>query len=289
MIAVYVCHAFQMKLAATQHYTHSHTVLSDGTVAFRCSNDVREWPWLALHPRHPTVVQSINFWASVETGTSRGTYDPLKWSALTQTEWSCGPGQFGHATHGVSDITGGEDNRRYRMTLFDDTGALVYHMTGKGVVFRRRNFEGWRGEAKEKLPEPSRSVDFAFASAGRLGVATQDECFLSELAKGKTPAAQGLVSKARGFLPRHPYHGGSGDHVNSNQLADVGTQFLHLARGDAPFIITGGSMSFSHYVELGQAFDIAQNEAASEQGVFSIDIRQADRDCASMTYTYQDK
>lgn len=126
------------------------------------------------------------------------------------------------------------------MTLFDDTGALVYHMTGKGVVFRRRNFEGWRGEAKEKLPVPSRSVDFAFASAGRLGVATQDECFLSELAKGETPAAQGLVSKARGFLPRHPYHGGSGDHVNSNQLADVGTQFLHLARGDAPFIITGG-------------------------------------------------
>ena len=47
-----------MKL--TRSYSSDHVVAGDGTVSFACSTDVDEWPWLALGPRHPVVVQAQN-------------------------------------------------------------------------------------------------------------------------------------------------------------------------------------------------------------------------------------
>ncbi len=112
-----------MPKTATKPFTHSHVILNDGAVAFKCSKNSEQWPWLALHPFDPIVVQTINFWASVETSAARGTFDPEKWSALTQTEWTCDARDVGHATHGIADTTGDEDAQRYRLTFFDAGSA----------------------------------------------------------------------------------------------------------------------------------------------------------------------
>lgn len=270
---------------AENQFTHSHILLEDGTVSFKCASDTDQWPWLALHPLHPIVVQAINYWVSVETGTVRGTFDPTKWSALTQTEWSCGEGAGGHATHGVAATTRDDESPSYRLTFFDADGALVYHMSGKGVVFRTRNFEAWRETAKHDLTPELSVEDFEYASAERVGVATQDESFLSELSDDGTPTAEGLVRSDRAFIPNHPYHGGSGDHVNSNQLADVSRQFASLVLGHSSFIVTAGEMEFTRYVELGRPFRIALKEDGRSDHAVSMNVHQADRLCATTTFS----
>jgi len=105
-----------MTNAPAKSYTHDHVVLDDGLVTFKCSSDRELWPWLALPPLDPIVVQTINYWASVETGAARGTFDTSKWSALTQTEWTCGQPDVGHATHGLGDTIGDADSPRYRLS-----------------------------------------------------------------------------------------------------------------------------------------------------------------------------
>lgn len=153
-----------MSKAPTRQFTHSHVVSDDGAVAFKCSSDKVQWPWLALHPFDPIVVQTINYWALVETGAARGTFDPTKWSALTQTEWVCGKAGAGHATHGVAEAIGEEGAPRFGLRFFDGNDSLVYSMSGTGVVFQNRDFEAWREQAKKKMATPPAVRDFQYAS-----------------------------------------------------------------------------------------------------------------------------
>ena len=98
-------------------YTYDHEVADDGTVTFRCSTDVEKWPWLALHPFDPIVVQSINFWASVETATARGTHGIRRnGRRLTHMTWRCGETGVGHAVRGV----GKADGNRTRCSRISD-------------------------------------------------------------------------------------------------------------------------------------------------------------------------
>jgi len=261
-------------------YTYDHEVSDDGTVTFQCSTDVEKWPWLALHPFDPIVVQSINFWASVETAMARGTWDPEKWSALTHITWQCGEQGVGHAVHGVGKQTGEKGSPGFQIVFYDAGDALVYQMDGIGVIFQNRDFEAWRAKAKQKAAEPVDVADFEFTDAAKVGVAAQSQCFVSPLIEGEAPAVQALVARTRGFMPAHPYHSGSGDHVNSNQLADVVRQFVNLWRG-TPMVLSSGTIEFNRYVELDRRFDvklIAGDEAAEE---IEIVVEQANRQCAA--------
>lgn len=275
-----------MAKASEEPFTQSPVVTGDGTVRFKCSSDQDHWPWLALHPFDPIVVQTINYWVSVETSTARGTWDPTKWSALTQTRWKCGEPGVGHATHGVSDVVGKGDSRRFELTFFNDDGALVYKMSGIGVIFQTRDFESWRDKAKQKLKESSPIADFQFATAEAVGVKTQAESFLSPVINLDAPSARAFITKESGFPPAHPYLSGSGDHVNSSHLADVARQFTNLLLGGGPHLITGGEMTFDRYVELGRPFEIELvNENASEKR-FSMAVQQAGRLCSTIEITY---
>ena len=260
-------------------YTYDHEVSDDGTVAFQCSTDIEKWPWLALHPFDPIVVQSINFWASVETATARGAWDPEKWSALTHMTWQCGEPGVGHAVRGVGEQTGPDGSPGFHITFYDANDALVYEMGGKGVIFQTRDFEAWRAKAKKKALELVDAADFEFAPAEDVGVAEQDHCFVSPLIEGEKPSVQALVAKARGFMPVHPYHSGSGDHVNSNQLADVVRQFVNLWRGK-PMVLSSGTIEFNRYVELDRPFDVKLISGDSAVDDVQILVEQADRQCA---------
>ena len=283
---IYFCNHRYMSEPPASQFTYSHVVSDDGTVAFQCSSDKDKWPWLALHPVDPIVVQTINYWASVETGAARGTFDPTKWSALTQMEWICGKAGVGHATHGVADAIGEEATPRFGLSFFDQDDSLVYRMHGTGVVFRNRDFEAWRNKAKTKIAPPPAVHDFEYAPVDAVGVATPCRSFLSPLVDRDGPSAQALITKESGFPPAHPYLSGSGDHVNSTHLGDVGRQFASLLLGGKPPTITGGKMQFMRYVELGRPFDVKLEHHDPSKNTVSMAIHQADRLCATIEMEY---
>lgn len=268
-----------MQGVSPHSYTHDHIVSDDGTVTFQCSTDEEKWPWLALHPFDPIVVQSINFWASVETATARGTWDPDKWSALTQMTWQCGEAGVGHAVHGIGKQTGGKGSPGFQIQFFDTDDALVYEITGVGVIFQNRDFEAWRAKAKQKAAEPYDAAKFDFAAADKVGVEAQEQCFVSPLTENDGLSVQALVPKAIAFMPAHPYHSGSGDHVNSNQLADVVGQFVNLLRGELS-VLTSGKIEFNRYVELDRPFDVALNAGYRMDDEITVTVGQAGRQCA---------
>ncbi len=269
-----------MQGVSPHSYTHGHVVAEDGTVTFQCSIDAEKWPWLVLHPFDPIVVQSINFWASVETASARGTWDPDKWSALTHITWQCGKPGVGHAVHGIGKQTGAKGSPGFQIRFFDANDALVYQMDGIGVIFQNRDFEGWRAKAKLKAADPVDVSNFVFADAESVGVGSQSHCFVSPLIEDKQPAVQAMVPKATGFMPVHPYHSGSGDHVNSNQLADVVRQFVNLWRGET-MILSSGTIAFNRYVELDRPFDVKLISEDQAAGEIKIVVEQAERQCAT--------
>ncbi|MEO1552740.1 MAG: hypothetical protein AAFR82_02305 [Pseudomonadota bacterium] len=265
-------------------YTHSHTVSEDGQVWFKCIQDVRIWPWLALNPTHPILVQTINFWGSVECGEALGTFDPEKWSALTECEWTCGAADTGLPVRGIYETLQRGDKIRYQLRFFDGADALVVRISGRGVVFRTRNFEGWREEAKENFTKPDIG-GFIYAPADAVSVGTQSESFLAPLARGTQVSTTGLITHKNGLRPAHPYIGGSGDHVNSTHMGEVGRQFGELLVGE-PLINRGGEMKFLHYVELGRPFDaelVSHDEAECR---FSLRVRQRNRECTQISMAY---
>lgn len=265
-------------------YTHNHEVGSDGSVAFECSLDQTMWPWLNLHPTHQIPVQSMNFWASVESGITLGTFDPKKWSALTQVDWTCGGAEVGKAVRGTY-ATNRDGNMRYQLAFYDAEDRLVVKLSGEGVVFKTRDFEGWRGETKERIVKPEHADGFEFVSPTAVGVKTEAECFLGPFQTGEVPFIDALITKANGFMPGHPYIGGSGDHVNSTHMGEIGRQVASLLLGKGA-TISAGEMIFLHYVELGRPFRIELTQHDADARNFSFLVRQADRDCTRVHMSY---
>lgn len=262
-------------------FTHSHEVRDDGSIAFSCSSDTDRWPWLTLDPHHPVLVQTINFWASIETAHTRGTIDPNKWSALTEMEWTCGPPGGGRPVRGVTAKPDDDNSLDYGLSFFDADDALVHRMTGTGVVFQTRDFEAWRDKTRSKLGIPPTSEDFQFAAAEAVDVASRDWSFLSPLIGEEPLSVNGLITEANGFPPSHPYLSGSGDHVNSTHLVEAGRQFASLISSGRQLRITGGDMRFTRYVELGYPFRI-QSVDKSKCGI-SMEIFQAEKLCTAIT------
>lgn len=265
-------------------YTFNHKRLENQSVTFECSQDADVWPWLRLSPIHPILVQTINFWASIDSGEFLGTFDPEVWTALTEVEWTCGAPRVGLPTRGIYRTEQQEKRARYHLEFLDAADQSVARLSGRGVTFRTRNFENWRDEAKEKIVKPA-PPPFNYASKDAVGVATQSESFLAELTRAEEISTSGLITKENGLRPAHPYIGGSGDHVNSTHMGEVGRQFGALLL-ERPLINRGGEMLFSHYVELGTPFDVELISHDEGEQVFSLIARQAGRDCTRITMHY---
>lgn len=267
-------------------FTHSHNVLPDGAVTFKCSDDQDKWPWLALPSSHPTVIQTINYWASVEAGRARGAFDSTKWSALTQTHWVSNSDWAGPPSHGLADYIQDPDlpdRLLFRLTFFDKDGTFVCRLTGKGVIFQTRDFETWRDKSKQASAPQEAAQDFNFTSADELGVLSDVERFLSPLIEEEAPMSTALVTKENGLIPAHPYHNGSGDHVNANQLADAGFQFAHLIYQGRKLSCTEGEIKFMKFVELGRPFKISLTAHDMTTGALSMEVHQGERKTTSMT------
>lgn len=253
-------------------------------MTFECTQDVGVWPWLALNPIHPILIQTINFWGSVEAGEARGTFDPEKWSALTHAEWTCGAPSVGLPVRGTYETLEHDDGMRFQLRFFDAEDAQVVRISGKGVVFQKRNFEGWRQDVKKQFEKPD-TRGFEYASAAALGVKTPGERFLAALSRDDGIRTQGLITKENGLRPAHPFIGGSGDHVNSTHMGEVGRQFAELLFGER-LINLGGEMAFMHYVELGRPFEVCLVSHSETDRSLKLLVKQRDRDCSRIEMTF---
>ena len=266
-------------------FTHDRVLHPDETVSFQCSQDRELWPFLDLPSHHPIVIQTLQYWASVEAWLERGTLDKDKWTALTWTEWLCGAADAGHAARGTSEQVIVDGKARIKLTLFDAEGAMTCEMHSKGVVFHNRDFEAWRDKAKQDSAPEEDLAEFDFASREAVGSVGVGPSLISALQEGEKPHAFALISKENGLPPGHPYMSGSGDHVNSTHLAEAAHQFVHLLEDSAPLTITGGEMRFTSYVELGRPLRIDLAERSDDAA--TMVMSQGDKVCTTVTLRYR--
>ena len=266
-------------------YICDPVVEAENTVTFACSQDVDEWPWLALPPQHPIVIQTQNFWTSVGAGRALKSRDDDKWSALTWTRWTLGDRDAGIATRGTYTLKGEKGQIDFSTKLFDAQDRLITELDGKGVVFRTRDFESWREKSKQAVKEPTPST-LDYADAKRLGLSDVEPALIAPLAESDgTRQTTALITKANGLMPGHPYFSGSGDHVNAPHLAEVARQVASLASKDASLLPVGGEMDMHRYIELGTPFEI-RIDGQSEESL-SLAISQLGKSCARITLQWE--
>ena len=268
----------------SNEFCYDHIVTDDGAVAFKCSGDADAYPWLKLDPANNVAIQATNYFSLSSVSAILERRDPDKWTALTSFAWRVFGGGATHPTHGSADARQGE-GLDFGASFFGPTGDLVYRMTGTGVIFKTRDFDAWRAKAKAeaaKLPAPT---GFVFASPEDAGVATAAECFVSPLREeGGAQFCEALITKEGGFPPVHPYHDGSGDHVNSSHLLDVAQQAAHLVRQTAGFPVAG-EVQFTRYVELDRAIRVRiSGEKVSP--TLKLAVFQGEHQCAGISFHY---
>ena len=284
-----------MPNTAPNKFTHSHVIIDDDAIAFKCDDDRDKFPWLTLHPANGIVVQTLNYYALVEASQALGRFEENKWTALTRQQWKYFGGSetpesenLGHATHGMMTPAGEPGSPDFRLTFFNAEGEALYSMTGTGIVFRNRDFKAWRSKGRDEimaLPEPS---GFEYAQPKQLGVGAGKECFLSPLLHGDgPPAADALFTSENAFQPAHPYHDGSGDHVNACQQVDAAQQMAHLVMSPASGTLrfAAGEVSFKRYVELDRPFRIQLAEDQSTPPQLTFVIEQGGYPCSKITLT----
>ncbi|WP_427969980.1 hypothetical protein [Altererythrobacter sp.] len=258
-------------------FTYDHRVGDDGSITFRCLGDVAAWPWLELPPCHPIVVQTISYWISVECSAARGSLDQSKWSAMTWMDWECGDPDAGHAASGTMEGTGSGDKLGFLITLHDAKNRLVCRIHGRGVVFRTRDFEGWRKQAKEKLAVDAGLQDFVFAEVAAVGAPPGEHALIAPLSDDPPIHADALVTAANGLPPASRYMSGSGDHVNTTHLGEACRQFAALLLHDPAIRFSGGEMHFNRYIELNVPFRLQCVSQSDER--LDLTISQAGREC----------
>ncbi|BDI60203.1 hypothetical protein [Qipengyuania nanhaisediminis] len=268
-------------------YTSNHEIDADGTVRFACSRDCGEWPWLALGPHHPVALQAQNFWASVGAANALGSMSEGQWSALTWTEWQCGAPRVGDAARGTyrREVSGDSDN--FVIALFDEADREIVTMRGRGVVFRNRNFEQWREEAKRKAaasaPAKAPPAPSEMASRAALGLGQGEHPLIAPSTDNGGENGEdfiGIVTPENAMPPNNRVLSGSGDHVNTVHMVEAARQALCLATGDPRPAIGGGEMTLKRYVELGTPFTLSLSHGEAGETRFTLD--QLGRECAAM-------
>ncbi len=269
--------------ALDRFYTSDHDVRADGSVAFACSQDVNEWPWLALPPQHPLVIQTQNFWTSVGAGQAAGTRDDSKWSALTWTDWVLGDQDAGIAARGVFTRSTQDEKLEFATELFDASDRLITRIRGRGVVFRTRDFESWREKSKKEASKASTDIGaFQFADRDLLGISRKEPPLIARLSErsGKR-VTSALLTRENGLMPGHPYFSGSGDHVNTPHLAEIARQIACLVCDGRSVTVTSAEMDMHRYIEFGTPIDIVVDRISEDR--FTLSVSQLEKPCSTIS------
>jgi len=262
-------------------YTTGHAVTDDGSVTFACSTNVEAFPWLALPPRHPVVLQTQNFWTSFGAIKAAGELEDGQWSALVWTDWECGGPDADHAVRGTYSRTQLNNRDGFRISLFDQANREIVTMRGYGVVFRNRNFEEWRSQSKQIAEAETSTSPFNYADPEALGLSAIELPLVGELHSNEGVHLEGLVTFENGLHPNNRVLGGSGDHVNSTHIAEAARQALCLVRRRSDIAITGGEMQLNRYVELGTPFRLEVRE--TNHNATRFELSQLGKPCTEIT------
>ncbi|MEN0060794.1 MAG: hypothetical protein AAGA48_01525 [Myxococcota bacterium] len=217
-------------------------------LVFELDTPQADWPWLTLPAQHPVLQQKLLYFASATALLASGRSTPDAPSALTFVKWSSQLGPDAPIpTRGHCAFASGPEGDRFELRL--DDGALTF--MGGGVAITDRDMAAWRAETRKKVlakahleppfPELPERMPPWFV---RLEDGGEDGRF----------AARGLVTSERAFFPGHPFHTGSGDHVNVAHLVDCVAQVAELHLGVPITACTGGSGTFRRFVELDVPF-----------------------------------
>lgn len=262
-------------------------------VAFRCSADAERWPWLKLHPANNIAVQSTNYFALTGVSLFTGSMDEDRWTALTEFTWrvhDTGEGAM-HPARGLAQPSDRPDDPGYACAFFDAEDRPVYDVTGAGVVFRNRDFQAWRDKARRDVLALPAPAGFEFAAPRSVGVETPVEALVSPLREEAGGlSVDALVTRENGFRPAHPYHDGSGDHVNSSHQCDAAQQVAQMirARAGKSGYPAGGAVRFRKYIELDRPFRITLTSDPEDLSRLAFVFEQAGKPCADLNFDYAD-
>ncbi len=279
-------------------YEHNPTRVTDVTqgpdetcVELAFDLETAPLPWRSLDPRHPVVIEKLQYLSGMTALMATGGLSSGQGSALTEVTWSSGDGHLvGHAARGVcrllgsfADLASGEG--RFELSLYDAAGVRVADLTGAGVVFDARESGARRAAAKAKARSAVAEGPRHFVDNTQVGLPTGGISFLGPIGDD---AARALVSRDRAFHPAHPFHTGSGDHVNAGHLLDVVFQFAHLVIG-RPLTWVAGSARFRRFVELDVPFvvKLEDRRPGSHEEALAVTIHQLERPCAEAVGTFR--
>ncbi len=234
--------------------------------------DHQRWPWLSLPPQHPVLLEKYQYFAAVTALMAQPGYDPTVYTALTRFSWRCPKLTTQQlATSGVCTFSA--KNRQFELELSTPSQILVTSR-GEGAGFEDRDFLAWRQAARAKVLAQADDTAFELAPPEK----TASFPFVSLLEdRDGIRVSRARVTRQRGFWPVHPFHTGSGDHVNAGHLFDCVLQVAHLVAG-CPVECTGGEAAFHRFVELDAAFEIHVRKV--DGGAMAVSIHQAGRECA---------
>lgn len=250
-------------------YPYKHQLLTNtrtlGTsrLRFELDSDAKRWPWLTLPAWHPALAGKLSFFTGIKAGEDLFALPTSMASAVTHIGWEnhlpCLRGS--PAVGGIIGTEQSEQRFRYDSEFQDADGQPQQTIRAEGVIFRQRDFGGWRRRMKQTMQavDQMRPQDFGFAEPASAGVDSGRECFVSPLHESRQGlACYALLDADSGFAPGHPWHTGTGDHVNAAQQLDICWQASHLIgraqgwwRPGQMYVCSGGQAAFRQYLELG--------------------------------------
>lgn len=250
-------------------YRHNFVVdpqiIDERHVHYRLDINHDRWPWLTLPPHHPSLIGKHSFFVGVGCALDLLQLPPETASALTEVHWTNWPDCFvsDHARSAQAQISQEDERFHFACELLNAGGDLIQTMEAWGVMFQHRDYGSWRDKIKQAI-ERTRPEDFNFADMETAGLRRREECFVSPLHEGrKGLSCYALLDAASGFVPQHPWHTGTGDHVNASQLLDVAYQSAHLVAHAQGWWSPGqamrcnaGEARFRKYIELSAPFEI---------------------------------
>ncbi|MDX1498003.1 MAG: AfsA-related hotdog domain-containing protein [Salinisphaeraceae bacterium] len=252
-----------------EHQLLINTAISDSSsFSFDVDDNPERWPWQNLPAYHPALAGKISFFTGFKCGEDLFEMPSGTASAVTSLSWensgACLSGT--QAPAGKVSCKQVENRFHYNTYLYDSAGTTQQNILAQGVAFQQRDFDGWRRKMKQAIQsvDAMRPVDFGFAEPASVAVASSAEVLISPLHENKNGlACYGLLDKHSGFAPGHPWHSGTGDHVNAAHQLDAAWQMAHLIgrtqgwlAAGTQLICTAGEASFKNYIELGAPFEL---------------------------------
>ncbi|MGJ8669716.1 MAG: hypothetical protein ACSHXK_09530 [Oceanococcus sp.] len=237
------------------------------------------WPWLSLPPAHPVLIEKYQYFGATTASWAMQLFAPESYTALTRFRWSCGDAAWGTQYPDSGLCTGRNDKSGmgFQLDVSNSQGDNFYRTAGDGFVFTDRDFRLWREKTRQQTQQSNRMGAIALASSSQCGLDPFGKSFIG--ASDNAARYFAHVARESSFHPQHPFHTGSGDHVNAAQLLDCALQTIHLHVGagrawESPLQCQSGEAQFQRYVELDIPFEI-HLEVEKEKAQFALQFSQA--------------